>query len=367
MDVPDWIDPRPWIQISRDATARDVGATLAGGEGTERDLAVLLSPAASGFLEAMARKAAMLTRRHFGKVISLYAPLYLSDYCSGGCVYCGFASDRQQARRRLDHDMLIGEMEAIKAMGFEEILLLTGERTPMADYDYLRAAVVAATERFAAVTVEAFPMSAEEYRGLAAAGCVGVTLYQETYDPLAYERLHRWGPKRDYAARLDAPDRILSGGVRQAGLGALLGISDPVGDIISLYRHVKHLRRKYWQAGVTVSFPRVCQQAGGYVPPFPVSERHLAQIILAVRICLPDVPLALSTRERADFRDGMAGIGITKMSAGSRTTVGGYLSPIQLSDGQFHVNDPRGVEAVCEALRRRGLDPVFKNWDKVYR
>lgn len=334
---------------------------------SERELAALISPAAKAFLEPMAQRAAMLTRTHFGRTVSLYAPLYLSDYCSGGCVYCGFASDRRQARHRLEPADYMGEMEAIKALGFEEILLLTGERTPHADYEYLRAAVREAAARFAAVTIEAFPMSVEEYRGLVEAGCVGVTLYQETYDPAAYERLHRWGPKRDYAARLDAPDRALSSGMRQMGVGALLGICDPVHDAISLFRHVKYLRRKYWQAGVTVSFPRVCAQEGGYEPAFPVSERYLAQIIFAFRICLPDVPLVISTREQARFRDGIAGVGISKMSAGSRTTVGGYRAHSESPDGQFHVNDPRGVGEVCAALREKGLEPVFKNWDMVYR
>lgn len=365
--IPEWLDPGPWLEMGHGATASDVRSALEAVTTSERELAALISPAAGEFLEPMAQRAAGLTRTHFGRTISLYAPLYLSDYCSGGCVYCGFASDRPQARHRLEPADYVAEMAAINALGFEEILLLTGERTPRADYDYLRTAVGEAAKRFAAVTVEAFPMSAEEYRGLAAAGCVGVTLYQETYDPVAYERLHRWGPKRDYSARLDAPDRVLSGGMRQAGLGALLGIGDPSFDMISLYRHVKQLRRRYWQAGVTVSFPRVCAQEGGYEPAFPVSERYLAQIIFAFRICLPDVPLVISTREQARFRDGIAGVGISKMSAGSRTTVGGYSAQSESPDGQFHVSDPRGVEEVCAVLRAKGLEPVFKNWDKAYR
>jgi 2-iminoacetate synthase len=363
--IPEWLDPAPWLETGHGATVADVRAALASAIPGEGDLAALISPAAEAFLEPMAQRAAMLTRTHFGRTVSLYAPLYLSDYCTGGCVYCGFASDRQQARHRLEADAYVAEMEAIKQLGFEEILLLTGERTPNADYDYLRGAVREAARRFAAVTVEAFPMTAEEYCGLVDVGCVGVTLYQETYDPVAYEQLHRWGPKRDYAARLEAPDRVLAGGMRQAGLGALLGISDPAYDAISLFRHVKHLRRRYWQAGVTVSFPRVCAQEGGYEPAFPISERYLAQVIFAFRICLPDVPLVISTRERARFRDGIAGVGISKMSAGSRTTVGGYRVHSE-SDGQFHVNDPRGVDEVCEALRAKGLEPVFKNWDRVF-
>lgn len=365
--VPEWLRPFPLRGIDSAVTESDVIAALEADTHSERDLAVLLAPQAGALLEPMAQKAAMLTRSHFGRTVSLYAPLYLSDYCSGGCVYCGFASDRRQARHRLEPEEYVAEMEAIKAMGFEEILLLTGERTPQADYEYLRAAVRQAAERFAAVTVEAFPMSEAEYRGLADAGCVGVTLYQETYDPVRYEALHRWGPKRDYAARLAAPGRALSGGMRHVGLGALLGLSDPVSDAVCLYRHVRHLQRMHWQAGISLSFPRVCAQEGGYVPAFPVTGRQLARMVFAFRICLPDVPLVLSTRESAPFRDGMAGIGICKMSAGSRTTVGGYRAHVESPDGQFHVNDPRSVEEVCAALRAKGLEPVFKNWDMTYR
>lgn len=365
--LPGWLQPFPPVGPRRDVTDADIVAALDAVNPAEPELAVLLSPRADSHLEAMAQKAAMLTRSHFGRTVSLYAPLYLSDYCSGGCLYCGFAADRSKARHRLEPEQYRAEMEAIKAMGFEEILLLTGERTPQADYAYLREAVREAARRFASVTVEAFPMTEAEYRGLADAGCVGVTLYQETYDSSRYEVLHRWGPKRDYAARLEAPDRVLAGGMRQVGVGALLGLSDPLRDAISLYRHVRHLRKRYWQAGVSVSFPRVCAQEGGYTPSFSVTERQLAGIIFAFRICLPDVPLVLSTRESARFRDGMAGVGISKMSAGSRTTVGGYRAHSESPDGQFHVNDPRSAEEVCRALRSRGLEPVFKNWDRTYR
>jgi 2-iminoacetate synthase len=363
----DWLDPTTWMASTRASNPTAAEAALTAETPRERELAILLSPAATPLLEAMAERAQELTRRHFGRTISLYVPLYLSDYCSSGCAYCGFASDRQLPRHRLEKTELLKELDAIRDLGFEEILLLTGERTPEADFGYLRDAVAEAALRFHAVTIEAFPMSTEEYRQLAGAGCIGVTLYQETYDPIQYEKLHRWGPKRDYAARLAAPEHILSAGMRQAGLGTLLGISEPLFDLLCLYRHVLHLRREYWQTGITVSFPRVCPQTGDYAAPYPVSERFLAQAIYAFRICLPDVPLALSTRESPRFRDGMAGVGICKMSIASRTTVGGYRAHALSPDGQFHVNDNRDVAAFCAALQQNGLEPVFKNWDRVYR
>jgi 2-iminoacetate synthase len=365
--VPEAIDPTPWMALAREAGEADVRRALNTSQADEADFAALLSPAAGELLEEMALLARDRTESHFGRTISLYVPLYLSDYCSGGCTYCGFASDRHQARHRLEPDEMVREFKAIQAMGFEEILLLTGERTPKADFLYVRDAVAEAARHFAAVTVEAFPMTTEEYRGLAEAGCVGVTIYQETYDPVQYERLHRWGPKRDYANRLQAPSRVLEGGIRFAGLGSLLGIADPLFDTLSLYRHARQLRRRFWQSGVSISFPRVCPQEGGYMPPYPVSDRFLAQIIFAFRIAMPDVPLTLSTREQAAFRDGIAGVGISKMSIASRTTVGGYQAHGVSPDGQFHVSDDRDVATFCAALEAKGLEPVFKNWDKVFR
>ena len=228
-----------------------------------RDFAILLSPAAASHLEAMARRAQALTRRHFGRAISLYAPLYLSNHCSSGCAYCGFASDRRTERHKLTVGELDAELTALKDLGLEEVLLLTGERMAPEDYEYVHDCVARAASVFHQVAVEVFPMSEGEYHSLAAAGCTAVTLYQETYNPERYDFLHRWGPKRDFAARLDAPARALAGSIRVVGLGALLGLSDPLTDMLCLYRHASYLRRKFWKAGVTLSFPRVRPQAGG--------------------------------------------------------------------------------------------------------
>jgi len=366
-EIPAFLDPSQWLPVALNASPADVRRALNSSQPAEADFAALLSNSAGDLLEELALRAQELTRRHFGRTLSLYIPLYLSDYCSGGCVYCGFAADRKQTRHKLEPDEMVAELDAIKAMGFSEVLLLTGERTPHADLDFLVRAVETAAQRFAAVTVEAFPMQAEDYRRLAQAGAVGVTIYQETYEPVQYENMHRWGPKRDYANRVETPARVLEGGMRTVGLGALLGLSDPLFDSLSLYRHAMHLRRRFWQAGVSISFPRVCAQEGGYNPPFPVDDSMLARIIFAFRICMPDVPLVLSTRETPKFRDGMAGVGINKMSIASRTTVGGYKAPVESPDGQFHVNDDRDVESFCAMLKGKGLEPVFKNWDKVYR
>ncbi|MGE5284394.1 MAG: 2-iminoacetate synthase ThiH [Actinomycetota bacterium] len=364
--LPAWLDPSPWIG-GRGSTSADVERALGCDEPGPRELAALLSPAAHPFMEAMAQRARALTQRRFGRTISMYAPLYLANYCTNGCAYCGFASDRAQPRRRLELPEVEKELAMLKEMGFEEILLLTGERTSHAGFDYLLECVALAAQRFHAVGIESFPMTTREYALLAEAGCSGVTLYQETYDPRRYDRLHRWGPKKDYRNRLEAPSRAMEAGIRTVGLGVLLGLSDPVLDAVCLYRHAGHLQRIHWKSEITLSFPRLRPQAGKFAAPFPVDEAGLARMVFAVRIVLPDVPLLLSTRERPEFRDGMAGLGISKMSAGSRTTVGGYDGAPPTTYGQFEVGDKRSVPEIRAMLRSRGLLPVFKNWDNVFR
>ncbi|MBI9020174.1 MAG: 2-iminoacetate synthase ThiH [Verrucomicrobia bacterium] len=362
--LPDWLDPAPWL--NRTFSASDIECALGAESPDEETLAALLSPAAADFLEPMAARAQALTRRHFGRTVQLYVPLYLSSWCSGGCAYCGFASDRNTDRHALAFDAVSKELDAIKSMGFEEVLLLTGERSSKADLDYLRECVGLAARRFHNVAIEVFPMAEEEYRSLAEAGCTGVTIYQETYHPETYDRMHRWGPKKDFFQRLEAPERALSGGLRFAGIGALLGLADPRYDMLALYRHARHLQKTHWQSGLTISFPRIRNEAGGFIAPHPVDEKLLAQILFAFRICLPDVPLVLSTRESAAFRDGMAGLGCNKMSIASKTTVGGYGDEGS-EEGQFDVSDDRGLDEFCAMLRSKKLEPVFKNWDEVYR
>ncbi|WP_449258863.1 2-iminoacetate synthase ThiH [Chlorobium limicola] len=326
----------------------------------------MLSPESSWTLERLAAESRAITLRRFGRTMTLYAPLYLSNHCPSGCAYCGFASDRTTPRRRLEQNELHTELAAMKNLGISDILLLTGERTRNADFDYLRRSVETAASHMQRVSIEAFPMSTEEYRELARAGCTGITIYQETYDRERYARLHRWGPKKDYAERLDTPSRALEGGIKTAGLGVLLGLADPLQDALMLYRHIRHLGRTWWRAGLSISFPRIRPQTGGYQPPFSVSDHQLARMIFAFRIALPDVELVLSTRESPAFRDGMAGLGITRMSIASRTTVGGYTEPDNNKNGQFHIHDDRSAEEFCKALKAKQIEPVFKNWEHAY-
>lgn len=333
------------------------------------EFAALIGPVAGGCLETLAQRALDMTRRRFGRTISLYAPLYLSNHCSGGCVYCGFAADRRQVRMKLEPDQIEAELAGLKRMGLDEVLLLTGERTPKVDFDYLVSAVSMASRDFSNVSVEAFAMTDKEYAQLVDAGCTGVTLYQETYDPDLYSEVHRWGEKRNYDDRIDAPRRALAAGIRVVGIGALLGLGEPMADAVAVLQHVEALRKEFWRGGVSVSFPRIRPQQGDFAPRHTVTTRVLAQLIFAFRLCLPDTPLVLSTRESPPFRDGMAGVGISKMSVASRTTVGGYTRSDRDAEepAQFTIDDDRSVDTFCAMLQTKGLEPVFKNWDPVYR
>ncbi len=365
--LPLWLDVSESLALARRADHGMVAAAMAAPNPGIREFATLLSDAAGADLEPLAARAQALTRRHFGRTISLYAPLYLSNYCPTKCAYCGFASDRKIRRHKLAPAEMAAESAALKRLGLEEVLVLTGDRLATADYDFVRAGVESMAAQFHTVSAEVFAMTEAEYGGLAAAGCTAVTLYQETYDPARYAALHTSGPKADYAWHLGAPARALAGGIRSVGLGALLGLSEPLEDLLRLFRHAAWLRRRFWAGGVAISFPRIRPQSGDYAAEFPVSEALLAQIVFAFRIAMPDVPLVLSTRESPRFRDGMAGVGISKMSVASRTTVGGYDEDTASSSAQFEIEDHRGVDEFCAMLRTKGLQPVFKNWDAVYR
>ena len=362
-ETPAWLREARAFPLYEPSSTAIEHAVAASDSSLER-MRMLLSPAADDFLEDMAQRAHQLTIKHFGRTISLYSPLYLSNYCAGGCAYCGFASDRSQPRHRLENNDIMNECRALRSQGCDDILLLTGEETEKADFEYLRGAVSTCSGFFHSVSVEAFAMNAERYSGLVSAGCTGVTLYQETYDPDLYDSMHRWGPKKDFSFRLRAADAAAGSGIRSLGIGALLGLGEPAREMLCLFAHALYLRKTYWKTGIMVSFPRLRNETGSFQPPNPVSDRQLAQIIFAFRLCLPDVPLVLSTREPPAFRDNMAGNGISRMSVASRTTVGGYHEPVN-EPGQFDVSDTRGVEEFCEAMRQRGLQPVFKNWDRA--
>ncbi|MBU1242760.1 2-iminoacetate synthase ThiH [Myxococcota bacterium] len=342
----------------------DLNSLLARETRTASDLENLISPEAGSRLEALAKASADLTRRRFGRTISLYAPLYLSNYCVNPCAYCGFSVRQKIARATLTPAEISSEARSLRARGFSHVLLLTGEDRRQASVAYLEAAVGLCREHFAHVSIEVYPMTRAEYARLVAAGASAVTLYQETYDRELYARVHPGGPKADYDARYDAPIKAAAAGMRGVGLGFLLGLAPWREEIRALYRQAVEVQKASWQTRLAFSFPRLRPAAGGYEPGHPVSDAELAQMIFSLRLMFPDAELVLSTRESSRLRDGFLGLGVTRMSAGSVTTPGGYHEKSAAGE-QFAIHDARGPAEMAAAITARGLDPVWKDWSEA--
>lgn len=350
------------------ATAAEVLNALDREEKSLHDIKLLLSNKSFPYLTEMAVRAKALTERHFGKNINLYIPSYVSNECSNSCRYCGFNINSPVERKTLTVEEALREMENIAKTGMKNILLLTGEFPQRAGVSYLQDIVKIASGFFTQISLEVFPMDAPDYEKLVKAGATGLYIYQETYNRDIYAKLHQKGPKSDFEYRLSAPERAAEAGFRSVGIGALLGLDYPPRDMFMLFGHAKYLMKKYWRTDISLSFPRITQAKGTDVNLHPVSEKMLAHYIIAARLCLERAGIALSTRESAEFRNNMTGLGVTKMSAGSKTSPGGYEICADSQAGeQFSVHDTRSVEEVANAIRAKGYYAVFKDWEKTFR
>ncbi|WP_414499742.1 2-iminoacetate synthase ThiH [Zymobacter sp. IVIA_12111.31 C1] len=345
-------------------TAADVQRALTAPSPDAHDLMALISPAADGFLEQMAQRAQALSRQRFGSTIGMYVPLYLSNMCANNCSYCGFSSHNRITRKILSGEEIERECEAIKALGFDQVVIVTGEHPKKVGMAYFREHLPRIRRHFSHLMMEVQPMRIEDYAELRTLGVDTVLVYQETYHPALYDQHHLSGFKTDFQWRLETPDRLGLAGMSKIGLGALLGLSaDWRTDCFMMTEHLRYLRERYWQSRFSISFPRLRPCEGGITPAALVTERHLVQLICAYRIAFPDVELSLSTRESARFRDHVAPLGITSISAFSQTQPGGYANTHDHHLEQFTPDDHRTPEQVADALRQSGLQPVWKDWD----
>jgi 2-iminoacetate synthase len=376
---------------SREEDSQPVQRTLERNHLGLRDFAVLISPGANKMLEVVCSQSQRITRQRFGKVIRLFAPLYLSNECINNCKYCGFSRDNPIFRVTLSVNEVLAEGRALASQGFRNVLLVAGEHPKFVSSGYLADCVRTLHPEIPSLSLEIGPMETSDYKPIVAAGAEGLVVYQETYDRTLYSELHTAGPKRDFDWRLDTPERAHAAGFRKLGIGALFGLSDWRLEALYLAAHADFLLKNCWTSQLTISLPRLRPNAGEFEPLTQLSNRELLQLICAFRLTFPDVGLVLSTREPAKLRDGLIPTGITHISAGSHTEPGGYTgagkdsihhtergrivalangAPPPADDrrtsatGQFDIADERSPSEVAELVRHLGYEPVWKDWDR---
>ncbi|MCL1942053.1 MAG: 2-iminoacetate synthase ThiH [Candidatus Azobacteroides sp.] len=369
MSFTEEIDRYSWVETTGRIYAKTVGdveRALNKEVLDVEDFMALVSPAAAGYLEPMAALSRKYTQQRFGKTIQFYVPLYLTNSCINHCVYCGFNHNNPIRRIILTDEEILEEVKAIKTIGnFQHVLLVTGENPRDAGIDYIENAVKLVRPYFSSVSVEVQPLKEKEYAGLDQAGVNTVYCYQETYCRERYKLYHPKGMKSKFDWRLDTFDRIGKAGIHKMGLGVLIGLEDWRTDVVMMAYHLRYLQKNYWKTKYSISFPRMRPHEGNFFRPNVImSDKELAQLIFAFRIFDHDVELALSTRENRRFRDNIMSLGITSMSAGSKTDPGGYAVYPQALE-QFSVNDDRSPAEVLKAVKNHGYEVVWKDWDRA--
>jgi 2-iminoacetate synthase len=343
---------------------KDVRNALSSDRLSIGEFASLLSPAAETCLEEMAERAKEEKQRYFGNSVNIFTPLYTSNYCDNGCVYCGFNKNNVIRRAKLAPDSIESEMSKIAESGLTEILILTGESRKMSDVSFIGDCVRTAAKHFRNIGVEVYPLNVKEYEYLHECGADYVTVFQETYDPIRYADLHPFGPKRVFSYRFDSQERALMGGMRGVAFGALLGLGDFRKDALACGIHAYLLQRKYPQAEISFSLPRLRPFINGDYSPETVSERRLLQIALSYRIFMPFAGQTISSRESPKFRDNIVGLSATKISAGVSVGIGGHAEE-KRGDDQFDISDSRDVRVMKKVLTENGLQPVFNDYVRV--
>lgn len=346
-------------------TPQEVECSLNKPKRNIEDFLVLISPAASPYLEQMAVMSRTITQKRFGKTIQMYAPMYLSNECQNICTYCGFSLDNKLRRKTLTDSEILKETKAIKSAGFDHVLLVTGEANQIVNINYFLNAIQLIKNEFSNISVEVQPLSAEEYIRLHGAGVYSVLVYQETYHRDVYKQYHPKGKKSNFDFRLETPDRVGIAGIHKIGLGVLLGLEDWRTDSFFNALHLDYLQKKYWQSKYSVSFPRLRPAEGIIEPNFIMDDKDMVQLICAYRLWNEDLEISISTRENEKFRDNIISLGATSMSAGSKTNPGGYVVDRESLE-QFETSDERSAGEVANVISNTGYEPVWKDWDKIY-
>lgn len=361
-------DTYNWDKVKDDIYSKntvDVERALQKQKRNLEDFKALISPAAESYLEQMAQISHALTQKRFGKTVQMYIPMYLSNECQNICTYCGFSLTNQIPRRTLTNDEIIKEVNHIKQLGYDHILLVTGEANKTVGIDYLENAVQIVRPYFSHISIEVQPLEQQEYERLIIAGVNTVLVYQETYHKDDYKIHHPKGKKSNFNYRINTPDRLGKSGIYKIGLGALLGLEDWRTDSFFTALHLNYLERKYWQTKYSISFPRLRPNAGGQEPKVEVTDKNLVQLICAYRLLNEELELSVSTRESEAFRNNIVKLGATTFSAESKTNPGGYVvEPKSLE--QFEISDERSTQSIDKMIRKQGYEPIYKDWEKSY-
>ncbi|MCI6406370.1 2-iminoacetate synthase ThiH [Veillonella caviae] len=341
-------------------SVQDVQRILAQSSLSMRDYLALLSPAGEACIEDMAQCAHRRTVQHFGRTMQLFTPMYMANYCENGCIYCGYSHYSDIHRLKLNVSDIEAEAQNIRSTGLEHILLLTGESYQHSPVSYIKDAIHIVAPLFSSVSIEVYSLTVHEYEQLVKAGLDGMTMFQETYNPILYEQLHPFGPKRDFQKRIDTPEFACQGGVRTVNIGALMGLDDWRLEAYKTGLHARYLMKQYPDVEIAVSTPRIRPCAVGYQPQHPLRDIELVQYILALRIAFPRIGITLSSRESPMMRNHLVKLGVTKMSAGVTTAVGGHTRGED--SNQFDISDNRSVAAMAAMIREQGYQPIFKDW-----
>ncbi|WP_442265512.1 2-iminoacetate synthase ThiH [Tenacibaculum sp. ZS6-P6] len=358
-------DNYDWDSVMKEILSKsslDVERALASDKRDLEDFKALISPAAKPYIEQMAQLSNQLTKKRFGNTIQMYAPMYLSNECQNICTYCGFSLTNKIPRRTLTDAEILKEVEFLKNKGYDHILLVTGEANRTVGVDYINNAIQLIKPHFSNITIEVQPLDQDEYELLIANGLYAVLVYQETYHREEYKKHHPKGKKSNFSYRLDTPDRLGKAGIHKIGLGALFGLEDWRADSFFTALHLKYLQKTYWKTKYSISFPRLRPHSGGLEPKVEMTDADLVQLICAYRLFDEDVELSISTRESEIFRNHIVHLGITSISAESKTNPGGYAVEPQSLE-QFEISDERSTEEITVMLKDKGLEVVWKDWE----
>lgn len=356
----DWDDT---LKSIFNKTEKDVIKALESKKRNLEDFKALISPAAKPYLELMAQSSRLITKKRFGNTIQMYSPMYLSNECQNICTYCGFSMTNKIPRRTLSNEEILKEISYIKSKGYDHILLVTGEANKSVGVHYIKNALNLIHSHFSNISIEVQPLDQEEYEILKNSGLYAVLVYQETYHREEYKKHHPKGKKSNFDYRLDTPDRLGKAGIHKIGLGVLFGLEDWRADSFFTALHLRYLQKTYWKTKYSISFPRLRPHSGGLEPKVEMTDADLVQLICAFRLFDEDVELSMSTRESEIFRNNIVNLGITSISAESKTNPGGYVVEKQSLE-QFEISDERSTEAIVKMLKRQGLEVVWKDWEQ---